>query len=159
ALLERALAIHRRVHGDEHPEIASVLDGLANVELSENRLTEARDHAQAAIAMYRKTQGDDFPVTSAQRILGDAYLRLGQPAKAVEPLELSLASVTDQQDPSLRAWIECLLGRALVESGRDPARGRALVVKAWAVLSKDERTDELAATLKTWMTRRGIPTR
>ncbi|MCU0656708.1 MAG: protein kinase [Polyangiaceae bacterium] len=55
---------------------------------------------------------------------GEALLRLGQPAAAIQPLEEALRQETS--DPFQRPLARMALGRALWESRQDRCRGRAL---------------------------------
>jgi hypothetical protein len=55
---------------------------------------------------------------------GEALLRSGQPAAAIQPLEQALREETS--DPLLRPLARMALGRALWESRQDRCRGRAL---------------------------------
>ena len=90
------------------------------------------------------------------RTLGEALLGLGEPTKAADALERARASVDEHGDRGRVAWIDGLLGRALVDSGRDPARGRALVAGAWAVMQTDDRMEAQRASLAAWMKRRNL---
>jgi hypothetical protein len=52
------------------------------------------------------------------------------------------------------AEIQWILGRALVETRRDPARGMKLVHEAQAAVEKDERGGELRKRVSEWLRKR-----
>jgi eukaryotic-like serine/threonine-protein kinase len=157
AILERVGEALRRRLGDDHPQIAGNLGMLAVVKLADGKPAEALELAQQSFEMSRRTLGDRYRPLAELRTSGAAYLRLGQPGKAVDALVAARASLSDDDDPGERAWIEGLLGRALVESGRDAARGRALVIAAWNHVRADDRMDDQRAELTAWMRARRMP--
>jgi hypothetical protein len=60
--------------------------------------------------------------------------------------------------PRQVAWIRSWLGRALIESRRDVARGKKLVLEAWPTLARDDQTEAERKSLGTWMRSRGLRT-
>jgi serine/threonine-protein kinase len=61
ALQERALAIRRREHGDEHPEVARSHYHLADVLRSQGRYSEADAASRRALAVQERTVGPTHP--------------------------------------------------------------------------------------------------
>ena len=57
----RALAMRRKVLGEEHPDVASSLNNLAGVYISQGRYDEALEHYGRALAMRRKALGEEHP--------------------------------------------------------------------------------------------------
>ena len=157
-ITERVLKARITTLGPDHPSIAASLESLAILDLDEGKLVAARDHARAAYEMNKRTLGNAYRPTAEPRTWGEALLRLGQPGQAVDALEISYAGLTAGDDPGERAWVESALGEALVESGRDPSRGKALVLGAWNVIHADERMDEMRPKLAAWMKRHGVAT-
>jgi tetratricopeptide (TPR) repeat protein len=154
--LDRARAGLRKELGEDHPRIAENLSLLAIVKLADGKPREARDLARQSVAMYRRTIGDRYRPLAELRTIGAASLQLGEPGIAVDALLESHAHLLPGDDPGHRAWIEGLLGRALVDSGRDVARGHALIRAAWDHVRKDDRMDDQRAELSAWMRAHGV---
>jgi tetratricopeptide (TPR) repeat protein len=64
-LLERALAIQRRVWGADHPETATTETNLAGMLLAAGRLADAERLGREALAGFEKTVGPQHPRTAA----------------------------------------------------------------------------------------------
>ncbi len=80
-LLERALAIDRRVFGPQHAETATTEANLAGLLADTPRNEEAIRLATEALMVFRKTVGPDHPRTAvAASILGYAYEAKGDRA-------------------------------------------------------------------------------
>ena len=58
-MAHQALSIRRRVHGDEHPEVAASLNNLASVFYRQGKYDEAEKLHRDALAMQRKLLGDE----------------------------------------------------------------------------------------------------
>jgi tetratricopeptide (TPR) repeat protein len=155
ALLEHVLA-EQRVQLGTHQATAMTLEALANLELGLHRYAAARDHALEANAMFRQVLGEGYQSHAELRTLGDAYLGLGEPARAADVLEEARRHLEPSVDPGTIAWLDSLLGRALIEAGRDRVRGKTLVLSAWSHVVQDDRMLEERATLRAWMARHGI---
>ena len=87
-------------------------------------------------------------------ILGEIELKLDAPARALEPLERSYALGSDV-DPGVYAEIQSALGRALVDTHRDVARGMELVRAAQKEFEGDARAREELQDLLAWRRKRG----
>jgi tetratricopeptide (TPR) repeat protein len=155
-LLLRALDDARRGLGPEHQTIAMMLEALGTIELRLRAYTAARAHFRESLEMYRRVVGADYPGTLSLRGIGQALLGLGQPVAAIEPLEQSRRTMASDNDDLEPARVDSVLGRALIESGRDRARGRQLVQRAWPMLAGSNRAREDAAELAAWMKRHAI---
>ena len=85
ALVEReeALAISLRLHGDEHPTVASCMCNLAAIYFQQERNEEYIVLYKKALKIRRTTLGPDHEeVAQAQKNIGFAYYRIG---KITEP--------------------------------------------------------------------------
>ncbi|MDH4110062.1 MAG: serine/threonine-protein kinase [Gammaproteobacteria bacterium] len=71
---QRALALRRSIHGDEHPEVARVLGRLGTAYGSANRSEESLEILEYALAMKRRLGGDPDIVLSD--LLGNIAVRL-----------------------------------------------------------------------------------
>jgi tetratricopeptide (TPR) repeat protein len=91
-LLERALAIDRRVLGSQHAETATTEANLAGLLADTPRDQEAVRLATEALMVFRKTVGPDHPRTAiAASILGYAYEVKGDRRQAEQMYRLALS--------------------------------------------------------------------
>ncbi len=91
-LLERALAIDRRILGARHAETATTEANLAGLLVDTPRNEEAIRLGSEALAVFRETVGQDHPRTAiAASILGYAYEVKGDRARAERMYRLALA--------------------------------------------------------------------
>jgi tetratricopeptide (TPR) repeat protein len=91
-LVERALAIDRRVLGTGHPETATTEGNLAGLLVDTARNEEAIRLATEALAVFRQTLGMDQPRTAvAASILGYAFEVKGDRKQAEQMYRLALA--------------------------------------------------------------------
>jgi tetratricopeptide (TPR) repeat protein len=145
AAAERALGLAEENHV---PEIDLVdrmnLLGAADTRLG--RFDEAVALHTRAVATCARLSEPAFETAVSLHFLGEAYLGMGRPERALEPLERALTLRTRAgMNPSDVAENQVLLGRALWDSRKDRARARALVTEARAVYaSRPEWSAELA---------------
>jgi CHAT domain-containing protein/Tfp pilus assembly protein PilF len=64
SLLEKALAIRRRVLGEEHPDTALSYNDLAQNLKAQGQYVKAQPLQEKALAIRRRTQGDEHPETA-----------------------------------------------------------------------------------------------
>jgi eukaryotic-like serine/threonine-protein kinase len=155
ALLEDVLAAQRKQLGP-HPDTATTLEALAFIELGVKHFAAARDHAAEARTMFERVLGDGYNPHVELAITGEALYGLGERAGACDAFEAARRAGEGMDDPGAAAWLDAQLGRALVETNRDPNRGRALVLAAYPTIAADPRLVEQRAELVAWMKRRGI---
>ncbi len=155
-LLTRVLAEQRKQLGS-HQTTALTIQMLANVELANERYADARDHALEAYQMFRQVLGEHYVPYAELGMLGGAYLGLGEPGKACDAFEQARRELDDSVDPGAVAWLEAQLGVAMILAKRDPARGRALVLKAAKLIAADDRMLEERDQLARWMKQLRIP--
>jgi len=155
AQLEEILAAQRAQLG-AHPDTAMTLEALAYIELHVKHFAAARDHAGEARTMFERLLGDGYNPHVELAITGEALYGLGERAGACDAFEAARRAGADVDDPGAAAWLDAQLGRALVETNRDPNRGRALVLAAYPKVAADQRLADQRAELLAWMKRRGI---
>jgi tetratricopeptide (TPR) repeat protein len=63
----RALAIHERQLGANHPETAASLNNLALLYLTQERYAEAEPLYRRALAIYKQQMGPEYPNTRTIR--------------------------------------------------------------------------------------------
>jgi tetratricopeptide (TPR) repeat protein len=154
AALREALAIFERQLGPDHVRLASCLEYIARVQVDLGHLREAHQTITRAVAMLDRLFGvNSTNQRSALLTLGAIEIKLGTPARALAPLERAYALGADT-DPGVYAEIEWQLGRALVDTGRDAARGMRLVRAARTVFEHDARTGDDLRELQAWSRRR-----
>ena len=82
----QALAMQRKLLGEEHPEVAISLNNLALVLRDQGKLAEAEAMLRDALAMQRKLLGDEHPkVAVSLDNLADVLRKQGKLAEADEP--------------------------------------------------------------------------
>jgi eukaryotic-like serine/threonine-protein kinase len=94
----RALALKRRILGDEHPEVAASLLRIATVRGELGALGEARADARRAVAIYRRALGPSHPRLVA------ALLNLGNFQYRDNDLQAALATDQRALDLALRVF-------------------------------------------------------
>jgi tetratricopeptide (TPR) repeat protein len=131
--IARALELLRASAGEKDPEFLA-----AQIVAGAFAFT-AGDYAAAAATFDRSVRGltaaggHSLELARALLGLGASHLQAQRPALAIAPLERALAlSGLPATDSALLA---SLLGRALLDAGRDPARGRRLLREARPALA------------------------
>ncbi len=61
--MRRSPAIEEQTYGAEHPRVAIRLNNLAQLLQATNRLAEAESLMRRALAIFRKSLGDEHPDT------------------------------------------------------------------------------------------------
>jgi tetratricopeptide (TPR) repeat protein/predicted Ser/Thr protein kinase len=154
AALEQALAIFEKRLGREHGRVATCLEYITRVLVEQKRLPDARAAIARSVAVYTKVFGPNHgELRQALTMQGNVELDLGEPARALAPLEHALALDGEAPDPAVTAEMQWALGRALVEAHGDVARGRKLVDAAHAEFEHDSREAESLKALVAWRRR------
>jgi tetratricopeptide (TPR) repeat protein len=132
AALTRAIRINERALGEGHPDVAVGLANLAMVYGGMNRHEEALPLAERAVASIERGAAPDGPnMAFALSARISALLGLDRSAEAIAPSERELAIRERGVGAAVNlADARCDLGMALVYSGRDVARGKALLHQA-----------------------------
>lgn len=128
----RAVLTMTQRRGEAYPTTVAQ-NNLAWALARAGRFDEAEPLARAAIAGFRETDVDTVHLAFPRTILGLAFVERGRPEEAVGPLtEAFETRLEARPDPEALGLTGYALGRALFESGRDRARGYALVEEALA---------------------------
>jgi eukaryotic-like serine/threonine-protein kinase len=135
AALERALHIAEGAFGPDDPRLINGEFNLALVLDGQDRPADALPLAERALASADKTYGPDHPSTAfALSALVNALTDLNRPLEAIDPAVRELAiRQSHPGNPVLLADAMTDLAFPLVDSDRDVARGRALLVEARAL--------------------------
>ena len=149
--LEQSVPVAHRLRGE-------TLNQLAILRLNVGDHSGAYDLAMRAYATYRDALGARYRPYAELLTAGQALMALRRQTEAADVLEEAVASLLPTEDPRQAAWIRSWLGRALVESRRDVARGKKLVLEAWPVLAHDDQTEAERSSLRPWMRSRGLRT-
>ena len=99
-LIQRALAIHERFLGPNHPGSAVSLHGLAALHREEGRHSEALPLFQQVLAIREATPADHANLTQALRYLGETFYFLGDLSAARPLLERALTIAEATFGPS-----------------------------------------------------------
>jgi serine/threonine protein kinase len=124
-----ALAVALRDAEPDDLNLALARTNLALALQGQSRYVEAGEMDELALAIYRKTLGEDHPLTmSTQRDLGLSYYHRGLYAKARELLEHALATQRKKlgNDHPQLAGTEINLGLLYIDSNDLPAAEAAL---------------------------------
>ena len=153
-LYERAHAIAERTHGADHPTTLEILEKLADVHGSLGRLVEARAiHARVLAAREAKLGADHLEVANSLAYLGRVAFAADDPAAALGYYERAVAIFAANEgveDREPEAQSE--LARALLATGGDPVRARALAEEARRGIRQQGPGEELALReLEAWM--------
>jgi tetratricopeptide (TPR) repeat protein len=124
---------------------ANALAYLAAVERLRGRPAEALAHDQRSLDLQLPILGDqDVDVAFSRVALASDHLALGAPDLALPLAEAGLAVLAT--DPGGRPLAQWAVARALLATGGDRARARALAAEVLAALDADPRLDaELSA--------------
>jgi serine/threonine-protein kinase len=115
------LAVDRSVYGDGHPQVASDIMDIGNVEFQRGNYVVAESAYRKGEAMYEAWFGDDHPETGmAMFLLGQSLLKLSRSDEAQPLLERALAIETRvHKGPHPRqAYILNALGANAAARGR-----------------------------------------
>jgi len=100
AALEEALAMRRKILGEEHPEVAVTHSELGRVLFDQGRLGEAEAHCRSALAIRRKVLGpDDHETAVSMSDLGHLLRRKGDRAGAEALFRETLAVTRKSSGP------------------------------------------------------------
>ncbi|NEO45495.1 MAG: tetratricopeptide repeat protein [Moorea sp. SIO4A3] len=91
-LAEQALGIRKKVLGDNHQDVATSLDNLAQLYWKQGRYSEAEDHYQQSLAIRKEQLGENHPdVATSLNNLGVLYYSQEIYTKAEDYYQQSLA--------------------------------------------------------------------
>lgn len=124
-LLERVLAVHEKIYGPDHPELAQTLFnlGLSWADLGDD--SRARPYLERSLAIYERTLEPEHPLLlKALSTVADQHRQNGRAAEA-RPLDQRVLDITGSRlaaDPEnlplLGARVRALLGLGRIEEAR-----------------------------------------
>src|SRR5580700_6470668 len=137
-LLKRALAIHEKTLGPDHPDVARSINSLAGVYYVQGHYEEAERLYRRALEVREKTLGPDHPdVSESLNDLGLLYRNQGRYDEAQSPLARALAICERALGPDHPNVAVCLDNLGIVH--RDQGRfneTETLNARAVAILEK-----------------------
>ena len=137
-LCTQALAIRKKVYGDEHPDVASSLNNLGTAYQDQGNLPKAIEFYTESVAVFKKVYGDEHPdVASSLNNLGTAYQDQSNPPKAIEFYTESLAiwkKVYGDEHPTVASSLSNL-GRVYQDQGNLP-KAIEFCIKALVIREK-----------------------
>lgn len=135
ATLESALAMRRKVLGEEHPEVAVSHSELGRTLFDLGRLDEAEAHFRAALAIRRKALGpDDHETATSMSDLGLLLRQKGDRAGAEALFRKTLAVTRKSSGPKHPDVATALANLALTVNERgDHAAAEAMFREALAI--------------------------
>lgn len=122
---EVSLRLRRRLFGESHLRVASVLEGLARLAREQRRYDDALDLYREALAMERREDGDKFPgVARNLREMALVYHALGD-TRSAEPLLLRSLALRHERDPHSAQTLDSIVGIArMYQDKGQPALAR-----------------------------------
>lgn len=151
---ERALALEIQVSGPEHPNTAGLLINLGRLARATEDHELGLSRSQEALDILQKTVGPDHLDTAFAAVgVGSARIKLGQPAAAIEPLELAVRVRAEKDSlPENVAEARFFLAQALWDGDGDRKRARELASEAReGYASLGERGEGLVQAIDAWL--------
>lgn len=152
-LVTKSLKLRREQLGDAHPFIAITHVNLADIELASNDPRAALVHFEAARDVWAQTHGPDHPDHAyALTGIGRAYMDMGQPQSAVEPLTRAVQLRNpDTVEPRMAASSRFILARAMMEADVDRPRAREIALEAKQLFESVDGTREPVDEVAQWL--------
>jgi tetratricopeptide (TPR) repeat protein len=98
-VLQEALALRRKVYGDNHPDVASSLESLAWVEYDEGNFAEATRLRRDVLALRRRLIGDSDTKTTTSLLELAAAMHAQGDYRGAQPLLDEWISIVSRQRP------------------------------------------------------------
>jgi len=134
---ERALALRRELHAEDHDELAASLLQVATLDWSVDDAHAAVESARAAVAMLERLHGPrHVAVARAQRILGLSLIALGEYDAARAPLEACLATREALLDESDHDVLSSVADLGLLEHVRQDYEAAIVLQERALALAK-----------------------
>lgn len=148
----QALEVTRTVYDEPHTEVGRVILNMAGAMAREGLVDDAIASWREVLLMREALLGEEHPdLVIVLQNMGSVMVERGEAEDALPYLErarrIRFATPASEQ---ARADVEYWLGRALYESGRDPAGGRARVVAARDASLEGGYTNP-ATTMSEWL--------
>jgi serine/threonine protein kinase len=137
AMQRRALALHRRLVGNEHPEVAKTLNRLAAALEGQYKWAEAESLDREALAIQRRRWGNEHvEVAYSLNSLGVQLAHLGRPDEASQLYHEALAIRRKLLGNDHRDVALTLSNLGALESDRQPVEAEKLYREALAILHR-----------------------
>jgi len=137
-LIERALAIHEKVFGKEHPDVATSLNNLAELHKTQGDYEQAKPLYERSLAILEKVHGKEHPlVTTSLNNLAALYYSQGDYEQTKPLLERALAireKVFDKEHPDVATSLNNLA--ELHRTQGDYEQAKPLYERSLAILEK-----------------------
>jgi len=143
AMFREALALRRKLHGDFHPEVASLLNSLAVVLQLQGRRADAEPYARESVEIFEKIRGADDPSLDVPRDNLAFFLRrLGKLSESEKHYRTALAVAQKRHGPNSREAALAVppLVQVMIEQNKF-AEGEPLASNAVRILQKELTND------------------
>ncbi len=143
AMFREALALRRKLHGDVHPEVASLLNSLAVVLQMQGRRAEAEPFARESVEIFEKLRGADDPSLDVPRDNLAFFLRrLGKLSESEKHYRTALEVAQKRHGPDSREAAIAVppLVQVMMEQNKF-AEGEPLASNAVRILQKELTND------------------
>jgi tetratricopeptide (TPR) repeat protein/predicted Ser/Thr protein kinase len=137
ALHEKVLAVRLAIHGEDNVDTLAALNNVGMTLSKLERCDEALTYLERARAIGERVEVLPYFRFTTLVAMAQCHLDSGEPARAVALIERArpLFDGARTRDEKIQvASARVIFGRALVESGRDRGRGRAMIEAAAATL-------------------------
>jgi len=152
---ERALKLATEIKGPQHPTLEGVHRVYGQALASEGDFARALVQYQHALALHETVNQGSPDLGADLAGMGQAWLRLHRPLKALSLLERALRLELTAGARSLEiANAQFLLAQALWEVGKDKARARALATAAREAWLKNGLNPRRVAAIDAWLAAR-----
>ena len=153
AHLEKAIGHTEAVLGADHATTAMAHAMFARNLRFRGRFEEAIAHDTRALAAWQPKNAPGHPDRVLALLgLGQSYLALASPQRAVEPLERALAlEASPGQGEVERAAVQFALARALWEGKKDRPRARKLAAQAKEIFSRNAHHERDVSEVAAWL--------
>jgi tetratricopeptide (TPR) repeat protein len=146
---DRALAIDRKVLGEDHPLTAEDLEGLAELELRVGHFKEGKELAGKSLAVRERVFGDESDVVAkSHKTLADLLVDSGAAADALPHAQRALDIATKHHgaDSTYAAGALATMGTILHDLHRKP-EAEPYLARAVAIYEKADNQGSLGITL------------
>jgi len=125
-LYERSLAISKKIHGKEHPDVAASLNNLAVLYEEQGNYDQAKPLYERSLAIFEKVHGKEHPlVATSLNNLAGLYEEQGNYDQAKPLYEHSLAirkKIHGKEHPAVAASLNNLAGLYKEQGNYDQAK-------------------------------------
>jgi tetratricopeptide (TPR) repeat protein len=142
-MYRRALAIHEKSYGPDHPNVATRLNNLALLLRATNRMSEAEPLVRRALAINENSYGPNHPDVAISLNNLAALLAATDRQSEAEPMYrrglvilARFTQMTSHRHPNLDAFLSNYV-QALSELGRTQAEIDAALTSIWEEAARE----------------------